>query len=76
MQRLHCWALCEACSAIKKPLAVAFFTEGHVDTLLAVLSAREKLTKLGVPVFTGVGSASKSINKVITFNQISYSDVN
>ena len=76
MQRLHCWALCEACSAIKKPLAVAFFTEGHADTLLAVLSAREKLTKLSVPVFTGVGSASKSIDKVITYNQITIGNAN
>jgi acyl-CoA synthetase (NDP forming) len=68
--------LCEVYSGIKKPLAVAFFSGGHADTILAVLSARNKLTRLGIPVFTGVESASKSIDKVITFNQTAVSNVN
>ncbi len=69
-------ALCEVYSHIKKPLAIAFFSGGHADTVKAVISARDRLTRLGIPVFTGVESASKSIAKVIKFNQTIVSDVN
>lgn len=60
-------ALCEKVHSLKKPVAVALFTGGHPDTIMAVLSAREKLIKAGVPVYSGVESASRAIDKLIHY---------
>jgi acyl-CoA synthetase (NDP forming) len=62
-------SLCEKAPSLKKPVAVALFTGGHPDTIMAVLSAREKLTRAGIPVYSGVESASRAINKLATFYQ-------
>jgi len=60
-------ALCEKAKTLKKPLAAALFTGGHADTILAVVAARDKLTKAGIPVFTGVESASRAISKYANY---------
>lgn len=60
-------ALCERAKTLKKPLAAALFTGGHADTIMAVVAAREKLTKAGIPVFTGVESASRAISKYASY---------
>jgi acyl-CoA synthetase (NDP forming) len=64
-------ALCEKVDSLYKPVAAALFTGGHADTVMAVLSAREKLTKKGIPVYTGVESASRAINKLISYYESS-----
>jgi len=60
-------SLCTVAPSLKKPVAAALFTGGHPDTIMAVLAAREKLTKAGIPVYSGVESASRAINKVINY---------
>ncbi|HEY32285.1 MAG TPA: hypothetical protein G4O10_04185 [Dehalococcoidia bacterium] len=60
-------ALCERAKTLKKPLAAALFTGGHADTIMAVVAAREKLTQAGIPVFTGVESASRAISKYVSY---------
>jgi acyl-CoA synthetase (NDP forming) len=60
-------ALAYKAKTLRKPLAAAFFTGGHLDTILAVLGARSRLTRAGIPVYPGVESASRAINKVINY---------
>jgi acyl-CoA synthetase (NDP forming) len=60
-------ALCAKADFIKKPLAAALFSGGHPDTVLAIAAAREKLTRAGIPVYSGVESASRSINKIVNY---------
>jgi acyl-CoA synthetase (NDP forming) len=57
------YALCAA-ESVKKPVAVALFTGGHTDTILAAAAARDILTKAGIAVFPGVESAAQAISKV------------
>jgi acyl-CoA synthetase (NDP forming) len=58
------YALCAAIDNIKKPLVVALFTGGHIDTLQAVAAARDILTKAGIPVFSGVEAAARAVSKI------------
>ena len=60
-------SLCRKAGSLKKPLAVALFSGGHPDVVMAVAMAREKLTKVGIPVYSGVESASRSINKLMNY---------
>jgi acyl-CoA synthetase (NDP forming) len=55
------YALCAAVDSIKKPLAVAIFTGGRPETVLAAAAARDILTKAGIAVFSGVESAARAI---------------
>jgi acyl-CoA synthetase (NDP forming) len=61
-------ALCEKAKTLSKPLAAALFTGGHADTIMAVVAARDKLTKASIPVFTGVESASRAISKFASYS--------
>ncbi len=63
------YALCAVADSIKKPLAAALFPGGHPDTLRAVGAARDNLTKCGIPVFSGVESASRSLSKIYNYYQ-------
>jgi acetyltransferase len=63
------YALSAAVDSLSKPVAVALFTGGQTETLLAGASAREILTKAGIPVFSGVEAAARAIGKVNTFRQ-------
>ena len=58
------YALCAAADAINKPLAVALFPGGHVDTVQAIAAARDILTKAGISVFSGVEAAARAISKI------------
>ena len=58
------YALCAAADTIQKPLVVAFFAGGHIDTIQAVAAAKDILTKAGIPVFSGVEAAARAISKV------------
>jgi acyl-CoA synthetase (NDP forming) len=62
-------SLCDKAPSLKKPLAAALFSGGHPDVIAAVMAAREKLTKAGIPVFSGVESASRAISKVVSYYQ-------
>jgi acyl-CoA synthetase (NDP forming) len=64
-------SLCEKVESIKKPIAVALFSGGHPDTILAIVTARDKLTKAGIPVYSGVESASRAINKIVNYYEYS-----
>ncbi len=66
------YALAAVADSIKKPIAVALFTGGHPDMVRAIAAARDKLTKAGIPVYSGVESASRSISKI--YNYYQYSD--
>jgi acyl-CoA synthetase (NDP forming) len=61
------YALCAAAESVKKPVAVALFTGGHTDTILAAAAARDILTKAGIAVFSGVESAARAINNLIEY---------
>jgi acyl-CoA synthetase (NDP forming) len=63
------YALCAAAESVKKPVAVALFTGGHTDTILAAAAARDILTKAGIAVFSGVESAARAIRKVYGYYQ-------
>ncbi len=65
------YALCAAADSLKKPVAVALFTGGHTDTILAAAAARDILTKAGIAVFTGVESAASAISKVYGYYNFS-----
>ena len=62
-------ALLDVIDSLKKPVAVAFFSGGHPDTVIAVTAARDRLTKRGVPVYPGVESASRAISKLIAYHE-------
>jgi acyl-CoA synthetase (NDP forming) len=64
-------SLCAKVESIKKPIAVALFSGGHPDTILAIVTARDKLTKAGIPVYSGVESASRAINKIVNYYEYS-----
>ncbi|MDP2919993.1 MAG: CoA-binding protein [Dehalococcoidia bacterium] len=59
--------LCERVPSLKKPVAVGLFSGGHPDVIAAVTAARDKLTGAGIPVFSGVESASRAINKMTNY---------
>jgi acetyltransferase len=63
------YALCAAADTNKKPLAVALFSGGHTDTVLAAAAARDILTKAGIAVFPGVESAARAISKVCYYGR-------
>jgi acyl-CoA synthetase (NDP forming) len=58
------YALCAAADSIRKPLAVAMFTGGHPETVLAAADARDILTKAGIAVFPSVESAARAISRI------------
>ena len=55
---------------LTKPIAVALYTGGHPETVGAVLEARERLIKSGIPVYPGVEAASKAVSKLIGYYEI------
>jgi acyl-CoA synthetase (NDP forming) len=61
------YALCAAAESIHKPIVVALFTGGHLDTITAVTAAREIMTKAGIPVFSGVEAAARCLNKIYNY---------
>jgi len=63
-------ALCETVPTLTKPVAVAIYTGGHTHTIDAVLEARQKLLKAGIPVYTGVEAASKAVSKLIRYREM------
>ena len=65
------YALSAAADNIKKPLVVALFPGGHVDTVQAVAAARDILTKAGIPVFSGVEAAARAISKIYHYYRYS-----
>ena len=67
------YALCAKADSLKKPVAAALFSGGHPDTILAIVAAREKLTKAGIPVYSGVESASRAINKLVNYYEFARS---
>ena len=58
------YALCAAADSISKPLAVALFTGGRPETVLAAAAARDILTRAGIAVFPGVESAARAIGRI------------
>jgi len=63
-------ALCETLPTLTKPVAAAIYTGGHTHTVEAVLGARQKLLKAGIPVFSGVEAASKAISRLIGYREL------
>ena len=55
---------------LTKPIAVAIYTGGHTHTVEAVLGARQKLLKAGIPVYPGIKAASKAIRKLIGYREL------
>lgn len=66
--------LCEVAPTLKKPVAAALYTGGHTHTEEAVLDAREKLLRAGIPVYPGVEAASKAISKLISYYELARRD--
>jgi len=64
-------ALSATAKTLTKPIAAAIYTGGHTHTIEAVLEARQKILKAGIPVFTGVEAASKAISKLIGYRELS-----
>ncbi|MDD5288639.1 MAG: CoA-binding protein [Dehalococcoidales bacterium] len=62
-------ALCEVAPSLQKPIAVALFAGGHPDTVMAIVSARDKMTRAGIPCYSGVESASRAFSKVYNYYQ-------
>jgi acyl-CoA synthetase (NDP forming) len=58
------YALSAVADSIKKPILVALFTGGHIDTAQAAATARDILTKAGIAVFSGVETAARTISKI------------
>jgi acyl-CoA synthetase (NDP forming) len=58
------YALCAVAESIKKPIVAVLFAGGHTDTILAVSAARDILTKAGIPVYSGVEAAARSLSKI------------
>ena len=61
------YALCAVAESIKKPIVVVLFAGGHTDTVMAVAAARNILTKAGIPVFSGVEAAARSLSKIYDY---------
>lgn len=64
-------ALCDQARRLAKPVVAALFTGGHPDTMLAVAAARQKLTRAGIPVYSGVEAASRAISRVLSYHSLS-----
>jgi len=62
--------LCEKAKTLTKPIAVALYTGGYLDTITAVLEARERFTKAGIPAYPGVEAASRAISKLIGYHEL------
>ena len=68
------YALSAVADSIKKPIAVALFTGGHLDIAQAAAAARNILTKAGIAVFSGVEAATRTISKVYKYHR--YLEIN
>ena len=59
--------LSDKAKSLTKPLAVALYTGGYLDTITTVLKIRDMLTRKKIPVYSGVEAASKAISKLIGY---------
>ena len=67
------YALCAVAESIYKPIAVVLFAGGHLDTIKAVTAARDILTKAGIPVFSEVEAAARSLSKIYGYYRFLHS---
>ncbi|MFC2005701.1 acetate--CoA ligase family protein [Chloroflexota bacterium] len=62
-------ALISVAQTINKPLAVVLYAGEHIETIAAVLEARRRLLKVGIPVYHNIESAANAISKLIGYRE-------
>ncbi|UCH42955.1 MAG: CoA-binding protein [Dehalococcoidales bacterium] len=61
--------LINTAQALAKPVAVVFGIGEDINSITAVLEARQKLLAAGIPVYSSIEVAARCLNKLIEYNQ-------
>lgn len=67
-------ALVSTAQTLTKPIAVVLYAGEHLETIAAVLEAREELQKAGIPVFPTIEAAAKAVSKLIKYHEFAQRD--
>ena len=54
---------------LSKPVAVVLYAGEHLETVAAVLEARKRLLKAGIPVYPTIEAAAKAISRLIRYHE-------
>ena len=61
--------LASAAESLTKPMVVVLYAGEHLGTIGAVLEAREKLLKAGIPAYPTIEAAAKAVSKLIAYHE-------
>jgi len=61
--------LASTAQTLTKPIAAVLYAGEHLETIAAVLEARERLLKAGIPVYPTIEAAAKAISKLIEYHE-------
>ncbi len=54
---------------LTKPVAVVLYAGEHLETVAAVLEARKRLLKAGIPVYPTIEAAAKAVSRLIRYHE-------
>ena len=55
---------------LTKPMTVVLYAGEHLETIAAVLEARERLLKAGIPVYPTIEAASNAVSQLIGYHEL------
>ena len=61
--------LASVAQTLTKPIAVVLSTGEHLETVAAVLEARKRLLKAGLPVYPTIEAAARAVSKLIGYHE-------
>ncbi len=59
---------------LTKPVAVVLYAGEHLETIVAVLEAQQKLLKAGIPVYPTIEAAARTVSKLIGYHEFAEKD--
>jgi len=54
---------------LTKPVVAVLYSGEHLDTIAAVIAARDRLLKAGIPVYPTIDSAARTVSTLISYNE-------
>jgi acyl-CoA synthetase (NDP forming) len=59
--------LVDTVQTLTKPVAIVLYAGEHLETVAAVLEARKRLLKAGIPVYPTIEAAAKAVSRLIRY---------
>jgi acyl-CoA synthetase (NDP forming) len=54
---------------LTKPIVAVLYAGEHLETIAAVLAARDRLLKAGIAVYPTIDSAARTVSTLISYNE-------